>query len=328
MLTINTPTPIDVFMRLAATHYYAHRESIGSRGDFVTAPEISQMFGEVVGAWCAAECLARGEQSFHLVELGAGNGTMMSDILRATKDIASFTKNLKNVIIVENSPRLRAKQASKLDKYGDKISWANSIQELPEGNLIIVANEFLDALPIKQFEKIGDNFVEIGVGFIDSKLRYIQMDKASIDSPSCPEKGIVEVCEDAINIANCLATRKGGYVSALFIDYGYFTPPFTTTLQAVKAHKYHDVLSNIGEADITAHVDFGSLDSLFKANGFTTAYATQGEFLLRNGIEIRAKKLIASGADYFRIQKDLSRLISQNEMGLIFKAFEARSINS
>lgn len=328
MIIPTLPTPIDEFMRLAVAHYYAYQESIGASGDFVTAPEISQMFGEVVGAWVAAEYLARGQQPFYLVELGAGNGTMMSDILRATKGVASFISNLGKIIIVENSPRLRAKQAAKLTQFQDKLIWLDNIQELPEGNLIIVANEFLDALPIKQFQKLGDGFFEVGINFKGSEYNYTHLDRANLDYPNCPEAGIVETCPAAIDMANLLIARRAWYTSALFIDYGYFLPPFTSTLQALKAHKHHDVLSNVGEADITAHVDFGTLAKYFTTNGFEVVCAHQREFLLGNGIELRAKKLISSGAKPEGIQEDLFRLVSSHQMGMLFKVMELRNINT
>ncbi len=321
----NTPITIDDFMQNAVSYYYAHKESVGGKGDFITSPEISQMFGEVLGAWCAAEYYARGQEAFCLVELGAGNGTMMDDILRATKNIKGFHEDLKQIIIMENSRYLRARQRERLHKYLGKLTWIDSINQIPKSNVIILANEFLDALPIKQFKRLGNKFFEVGITSIDSKYWYTEIDEAYIDYPECPERGIVETCEAAVNIVKHLLSRASGYTTALFIDYGYFSSPFVSTLQAVKDHKTHDVLSDIGEADITALVDFGTLFKLFKESGFIATYLTQREFLLQNDIEFRAKKLISCGANPLNIENDLHRLISTSDMGSLFKVLEIKS---
>jgi SAM-dependent MidA family methyltransferase len=324
LIETNGVIPLDEFMRLTISHYYAQKGSIGSMGDFITAPEISQMFGEVVGAWCACEYLRFPDKPFYLVELGAGNGVMMDDILRVTKRIKGFTSNLKGIVILESSQYLRAKQADMLSKHIDKIMWIDNIQNLPKGNLIIVANEFLDALPIKQFQKVSGAFYEIGIGLKGEQFCYVQLSLTDFPSSKCPEGGVVEVCLPAFDIVKALAKQaKFGYISALFIDYGYFTPTFKSTIQAVKNHEYHDIFTNIGEADLTAHVDFGSLAKFLEASGMEILRATQKEFLCKNGIEFRAKKLVEAGAK--GVEVDLNRLIADDQMGELFKVLEARS---
>ncbi|MDF3047800.1 MAG: hypothetical protein K0R73_918 [Candidatus Midichloriaceae bacterium] len=308
------PIPIDEFMRSAIRNYYQNNESIGANGDFITAPEISQMFGEMVGIWCATQ-YQKINTSFYLVELGAGKGTMMKDILRSTKHIPGFHENLRSIVIVENSTKLIEKQAQNLRDYD--VTWVDDISHLPSGNLIIVANEFLDALPIKQFERVSGIFYELGVGNVRISPAQIQAD--------CPENGIIEICPDAQDIAEKLAER--GNLSTLFIDYGYFTPPYKSTLQAVKGHKYHDVFSNIGEADITAHVDFGALNDIFSKHGIKTHYQTQRDFLCNHGIQIRAQVLIKNGADHKVISQALERLISPMQMGDLFKVLEVFNFN-
>ncbi len=321
LIEANGAIPLDEFMRLAVSHYYANRESIGGSGDFITAPEISQMFGEVLGAWCANEYLQFSQQDFCLVELGAGRGTMMNDILRATKVVPGFASHLRQIVILENSSHLRAKQAAKLEAYANKITWIDSIQDLPKENLIVVANEFLDALPIKQFQKNEGVFYEVGIGLKGGEFYYTCLNPVEIPYPDCREGSVVEICLPAFDIAKNLVERDK-YISALFIDYGYFNPSFRSTLQAVKGHKYHDVLADIGEADLTAHVDFGSLAKFFALSGMEVHGSTQGEFLRVNGIELRADKLIATGAK--GVETDLNRLISNKQMGELFKVLEVR----
>jgi NADH dehydrogenase [ubiquinone] 1 alpha subcomplex assembly factor 7 len=303
------PIPIDEFMRSAIRKYYQNNESVGASGDFITSPEISQMFGEIVGVWCATQ-YQEINSDFYLVEIGAGRGTMMKDILRATKRVPGFHDNLKGVIILENSTKLMEKQAQAL--HGYDVTWVDDISSLPAGNLIIVANEFLDALPIKQFERVGNIFYELGVG--NARIAPVNLEYA------CPENGIIEVCPDALYIAEKLAER--GNLSALFIDYGYYEPTYKSTLQAVKGHKYHDVFSDVGEADITAHVDFKAFRNIFSKHDIRTNYQTQREFLRNHGIELRANALIKNGANPATIIKALDRLTSPIQMGNLFKVLE------
>lgn len=312
--------PIDEFMRIAVKHYYANNEPFGEQGDFITSPEISQMFGEMIGIWCIQTWRKLKLEKFSLVEIGGGKGLLMKDLLRATKHDKVFNDNLDKIYMVETSERL--KQIQQQEVNDERGCWVDHIDQVPEGNLLVIANEFFDALPIKQYKKIGESWKEIVVVDKDDKLSFA-LDNHVVD---IHDKDILETSLESLEYAKCIA-KKLVHGAMLIIDYGYLKKPNASTLQAVKNHKFHDVLKDIGNADITAHVDFAALIEVFNELGFENHITTQGDFLLDQGIGIRAKKLIENVAKEKVIMNQLNRLVHPEQMGELFKVLEVAKEN-
>lgn len=299
------PMAIDKFMKLTLAHYYAQEKVFGVKGDFITAPEISQMFGEIVAAWSASQWMRVGMPKFNLVEFGPGRGVMMADFLRATKNMVPFHDSIEKIILVENSPTLRDVQKNTLIEHVEKLVWINDVEQVPEHFSIILANEFFDALPIKQFYIENGDEKERLIGLLNDELVFLGGDK------------IFELSEESLHIALHLAKLIRSFGGVLFIaDYGYLNGEEADTLQALKAHKYHDVLKEVGTADITAHVDFKRLSDMFRIFNLKPELATQRDFLMLNGIMQRAEILAKSNPD---VTRDLQRLIAENQMGTLFK---------
>jgi NADH dehydrogenase [ubiquinone] 1 alpha subcomplex assembly factor 7 len=302
--------------------YYTTREPFGTAGDFTTAPEISQMFGELLGLALAQAWLDQGAPApFTLAELGPGRGTLMADMLRATRAVPGFIAAARPVLI-EASPRLRAVQAGTLAAVAPAPSWLDRIEDLPPAPLFLIANEFLDALPIRQFILSAEGWRERLVGLQDGRLAFGLSDPLR-EVPDTPafrfarpgalvEHGGAAQAVVAAALGSVLA--HGGL--ALFIDYGGWRSA-GDTLQALCTHAFDDPLAHPGEADLTAHVDFEPLAALAPA----WAYATQGEVLGRLGIARRAERL-ASGLASPALevhQSALRRLTHPEEMGSLFK---------
>jgi NADH dehydrogenase [ubiquinone] 1 alpha subcomplex assembly factor 7 len=299
--------------------YYTTRDPFGVAGDFTTAPEMSQMFGELVGLALAQAWLDQGSPSpFTLAELGPGRGTLMADILRATKGVPGFHAAAQ-VVLVEASPRLRAVQAETLSPYNPH--WLDTAEDLPDAPLFLVANEFLDALPIRQFLLTPEGWRERLVGLADGALAFgLSAPLAQVpDTPAFNSAGPGDLVEHCIPALTAVAAtlrpvfRHGGL--ALYIDYGGWQSK-GDTLQALRDHSYDDPLAHPGEADLTAHVDFQPLSAL-AAHYFTT----QGEFLQRLGIDTRAERLARNltGAALESHQAAHRRLTHPTEMGSLFK---------
>ena len=312
--------PLDKFLSFVISYYYQHNAPIGRRGDFITAPEVSQMFGEMVGIWAARHWLNTGKQAFSLVEMGPGYGTMMSDILRGTSHVAGFHNAMEKIYLIEQSTSLIDTQKQKLYKYHDKISWVDDISHVQEGNLLIVANEFFDALPVKQFIKKNGEFHEVLVGINSQGDFALYNSDYTIchDDHDCPEDGVVEVSLTSQQVAQKISQRLLSESSAaLIIDYGYDVKSYATSLQALKNHEFHDIFHEIGSADITYHVDFTALSHCF--GDLDKSIQSQQQFLSSNGIQARALQLINNGADPEKIRIQLNRLMAQDQMGQLFK---------
>ncbi|WP_338720407.1 SAM-dependent methyltransferase [Devosia sp. XK-2] len=337
-LQISTSGPISVatYMGLCLTHpskgYYRAAEPLGAKGDFVTAPEISQMFGELIGFWLVNLWQQMDEpKSFTLLELGPGRGTLMADILRVACRAPGFRDALK-LRLFETSPVLMAEQKAKLDVYDPK--WLQNFESFDEGPLLIVANEFFDALPIRQFVCKPDGWHERQIGLKDGK-RAFGLSPTPIPPASMPDAvagaemdSMLEVCFGGAEVMRQLAqaiARQGG--ALLAVDYGYGTTQTGDTLQGVRRHAFADVLDTPGETDISAHVDFGALGNVARAAGLATQpLATQGEFLTRLGIGERAAALSGANpgsANDIRTAHD--RLVNADQMGTLFKVFCAHS---
>lgn len=309
---------IDEFMSIVASYYYQNKSSIGREGDFITSPEISQMFGEIIGLFCANFWLESNCPVFNLVEIGPGKGTLMKDVLRVSAKVGGYFDVMQNVYMVETSNKLIEVQKDSLEYY-NKCVWVDHVDKVQKGFNIIICNEFFDALPIKQFIRRGAEFREIRVGLVDHEFRFVESNEKFYFNVNCLEGDVLELSpasrQYALSIADKL--REGGL--ALIVDYGYLKPIFKNTLQAVRNHTYRSILIDIGEADITAHVDFTSLRDVFLQLGYEANIVTQGEFLVEYGIEFRARQLIKAGAEPREIKASLERLISPAQMGDLFK---------
>ena len=323
------PMTVSDYMQLCLAHprygYYVTRDPIGTGGDFVTAPEVSQMFGELIGAWVAATWQQMGSPAkVHLVELGPGRGTLMADALRAARALPEFRAAL-SVHLVEISPALRTRQEQTLAAEGP-IRWHDTIESIPDGPAIVVANEFVDALRVHQFVKDSDGWHLRVVGIVDDKLGFlvvpVPMPKEFNDqSPDAPNGAILELRDEGpIDLLSQRLVRQGG--AALVIDYGHARLGFGDTLQAVRNHRYADPLTDPGEADLTTQVNFGELVVRARRNGATTyGPIPQGEFLRRLGIVERAVRLKtnATPEQSADIDAALARLTAPDQMSELFK---------
>lgn len=317
---------IDEFMKIVVNHYYNSKDVFGVNGDFTTAVEISQMFGEMIGVWVAQKFLNRKfpDNKFNLIEIGPGRGTMMADILRAIKRVPNLPNALEKIILIEKSDFLKTKQQQVLSQYNNKTIWYDDLKVPNNYPNIIVCNELFDSLPIKQYKKINGVLKEIRIGLVNNKLEFILSTQANgVQDNYSPEQGIIEYSP----AANLLAKQMAHFLqhndgAALIIDYGYQKPTYKSTLQALKQHKYHSIFSDIGQADITAHVDFATLGQWFAKHNLATKITTQKEFLLNMGIELRGQTLINNGADAEDIRLQIERLTSASLMGELFLALE------
>ena len=305
--------------------YYRNRDPFGAAGDFVTAPEVSQVFGELIGLWCVATWQDMGmPKRFALIELGPGRGTFMADILRAARLRPEFLASVE-VHIVETSPRLRERQRNAMMSSGIVPTWHEDIRDLPASPSIVVANEFFDALPISQFVRTESGWSERMVGLdADGKLAFGLMPVALAGHAPAAPGSVIEQSPASTAIIERLAegiAMNGG--AALVIDYGYAGPAIGDTLQAVRAHRYADVLATPGEADITAHVDFTALATAARRAGARAApLLTQGAFLMRLGLRERFAGLAQGKDDAGRaaLSADAARLAGEDGMGRLFKA--------
>ena len=325
------PLSVAAYMELCLSHpthgYYRRARPIGGAGDFITAPEVSQMFGELAGLWCAAVWQAMNRPArVRLVELGPGRGTLMADALRAVRGVPAFRDAL-DLHLVETSEALRAEQAALLAEA--RPTWHESVDTVPPGPLLVIANEFFDALPIRQFERIGDTWRERVVALAPDcqALRFAATGTACAESAGLgrPAPGaIVERAPARDALAATLAARiaaDGG--AALIVDYGHVRPGTGDTLQAMKRHRRHGVLDDPGSADLTAHVDFSALAAAARREG-TNVFGPlhQGLFLKALGIEERADALRrnATAEQVQAIDAALRRLTGAHGMGALFKA--------
>ena len=321
---------VDEYMRLVLMHpeygYYQKQKAIGAAGDFITAPEISQIFGEMVGVWAAEQWINMGKPECALVELGPGRGTLMKDVLRATKHVEGFHENIE-VHMIEASVAMKNLQRKTLAGEKVKIEWCEYINNLPRKPLLIIANEFFDALPICQYEKVDGKWFQRVVCWNEEKqkLDFTHRDvlcdlTGYISNKSSDFSEIGESSNIYMDSLSYFLEMQGG--AMLIIDYGYTGGSVKDTLQAVKKHAYVDVLDSPGEADITAHVDFDVLVDIAKKRGLhVEPILTQGTFLLSKGAQIRAEQLCKplDGVQKKSILDGLSRLTSPEQMGTLFK---------
>ena len=335
LIAAQGPISVAQYMTLALHDaeggYYATREPFGTAGDFITAPEISQMFGEMLGLWCVQVWHDQGQpKQKRLVELGPGRGTLMADVLRAARAAPEFLVDLE-VVLIEASPVLQKAQAEKLKDAGVGVRWASHFDDsMADRSLLLLANEFFDALPIRQYIKTDSGWRERMVvaknGTLDFALAPLPTPSAIIPSSraGAPDGGAYEVSPAATalaeTIARVVAERGGG---ALFLDYGYGEKAgFGETLQAVGGHQFADVLAEPGEDDLSAHVDFAALAEAARRGGAAAhGPKTQGAFLAELGITARAEQLIKANPGAAQdLLTAVARLIGPDQMGNLFKA--------
>lgn len=327
---IETSGPISVaeFMRAANEAYYSKSDPFGVEGDFTTAPEISQMFGEMVGIWIADIWMRSGKPAIcNYVELGPGRGTLAHDALRVMKKFGLQPR----VHFLENSQILRDMQTARVPE----AAFLDSIDDVPdEGPLFVVANEFFDALPVRQLVSTHSGWRE-RVVVRDRGNRFIATPGLQpMDSmvPSelrhAPSPSVYEFCPDANSImyefSGRLAAQNG---AMLIVDYGYSLPGLGSTLQSVKNHEFADPFENPGEQDLTAHVNFVELANLGRLRGLrVSGPVEQGHWLKSLGIDARAQSLTSASPDRSQeIEAARNRLVEASEMGSLFKVLAMTS---
>jgi NADH dehydrogenase [ubiquinone] 1 alpha subcomplex assembly factor 7 len=334
LIGVAGPMPVAEYMRLCLTHpqygYYITRDPLGTRGDFTTAPEISQMFGELIGIWMAAVWQQMGApENVRLVELGPGRGSLILDALRAARVVKDFQSAIV-LHLVEISPKLRELQQKRLETLDLPMLWHTALTDVPAGPNIIVANEFLDALPIHQAIKQADGWHErmvriasdgdLAFGTARDPLPHFE-NTLPRQLRQSPQGSIYEWRPDVIAIEIGRRVRNEG--AALIIDYGHDKQGLGETLQAVAGHAFANPLKTPGEADLTAHLDFIAIaESAEIAGARIHGPVTQRDFLRRLGIDKRAAALKARALPERAIEVDraLGRLTATGSgMGELFK---------
>jgi NADH dehydrogenase [ubiquinone] 1 alpha subcomplex assembly factor 7 len=329
------PLPLAAYMAMALHDpqdgYYARKNPIGAAGDFITAPEISQVFGEMVGLWCLALWQAMGRPDpVVLADLGPGRGTLALDLLRVLDWVPQFRCAL-DYILVETSPVLRQVQRQRLETA--RVRWVERFEEVPEGPLLLVANEFFDALPIRQFVRGRAHWAERLVG-LDAvgNLAFVEgpEDPAAgllVPEPlraAAPPGAVAEICPSGLALAAALGRRLArASGAALIVDYGSFPGAPGPTLQAVRRHRPVPVLADPGTADLSAHVDFAALAAAARAAGAAVwGPVPQGQFLAALGAQARLAALAARVPPTQRqeLESGVRRLLDPREMGTLFKA--------
>ncbi len=309
---------------------YAARDPIGRSGDFITAPEISQIFGELIGLWCLDQWQQQGQPAaICLAELGPGRGTLMKDVLRAAQLDAGFVQAL-DVVLLEASPVLRQAQAQTLAQSGTGLRWVARLDDLPNDKpLFILANEFFDALPVRQYVKGAEGWHERMVnldadGALQFSLSPLAVPGLAVENErgSAGPGAVYETSPAATALTEEMAARisvQGG--AALIIDYGYYAGGFGETLQAIRQHQPCDLLDNPGSADLSAHVDFRILSAAAKRQSAVTAGPVdQGAFLQALGYALRAEQLAQRHpAQAEKIRAGYQRLCGPAQMGSLFK---------
>jgi SAM-dependent MidA family methyltransferase len=331
------PLTVEEFMQAclsdAAAGVYASRQPIGGKGDFITSPEISQIFGELVGLWAVAAWQSMGEPSrVTIAELGPGRGTLMADASRAWCGVPKFLDSI-SVALIETGPVMVEAQRKTLKDAGVPLRWHAALDTVPEGPLIVLANEFVDALPIRQFIRRGEAWRERliasdgrgGFAFIDGDAegedRHLPQ--------AAPEDAILETRPAAHALMHELGRRaERAPLAALIVDYGHAESGFGDTLEAVRGHRFANVLADPGAADLSAHVDFVDLKREAGAAGLKAhGPMPQGEFLLKLGLAARRERLLqrATPAQAEAIASGAARLVDPRQMGVLFKALALTS---
>jgi SAM-dependent MidA family methyltransferase len=344
IISVNGPISVTDYFALCLADpehgYYRTRDPFGRGGDFVTAPEVSQLFGEMIGVFLveAWRRHLKPTRNLRIAEIGPGRGTMMADILRTIRQLGPELYDAATVHMVETSPALRTIQQTTLASHSEKLAWHESFDEIPPGFLLFVANEFFDAVPIRQFVKTANGFRERLVGIDEAGNLGFVAGVTGVDPALLPaghqaasSGTIAEVAPARMAIMQLLSDRlfEGGG-TALIVDYGHLATGFGDTLQAVFKHAFDPPLAHPGEADLTSHVDFQSLAEIAQSRSIAVnGMMTQGEFLLKLGLLERAGALGRgkSPEQQAEIQAAVERLAGTgpNQMGELFKVMSVSS---
>ena len=337
---------IDDMMRhvlsMHAESYYKKTKYLGKQGDFITSPEISQLFGETIALWVIEQWQNIGKpKDFALVELGPGVGTLMRDVLKTSQIAPDFFKAAR-VYLYDINVNFIKQQRRKLNIFNKNIQWIQNIKKLPQLPMIIIANEFFDSLPIKQFLKIKDRWFEsvLILDPVDGLIKYSTITVNNnlyahlmLSHSQAQDGAIIEESIESLKIVKMLSKLISRYKgSALIIDYGYNIgthdrqrKQYNSTLQAIKDHRYQPIIDTLGEADLTAHVDFNALTLAAKSLGIKRLQvSTQGAFLQKYGIEFRCQMLKNNLSDHEAeiLDNQLFRLTNTTQMGELFKTLE------
>lgn len=324
LIAAEGPLRIDRYMSLCLGHprhgYYVTRDPLGEKGDFITAPEVSQVFGELIGVWAVGAWGQMGQPTaFNLVELGPGRGTLMADVLRTVRKAAPAFAAAASLHLVETSPVLRARQR---EAVGEAASWHDRLEDVPEGPMIVIANEFFDAIPIRQFERRDGQWHERVVGLAgDGRLG---LGLGGIVPGTMGRDGdVMEFAPAREDIARHIGARLARHAGAgLIVDYGHLHTAPGDTLQAMRQHRFVPVTEAPGEADLTSHVDFEKLaQALGEAGAVPLPALTQREFLLAMGLAQRIAQLAgkADEATSATLHRQMARLADEAQMGNLFK---------
>lgn len=323
LIVAEGPLRIDRYMGLCLGHprhgYYITRDPLGEKGDFVTAPEVSQVFGELIGVWAVGVWAAMGQPDrFSLVELGPGRGTLMADVLRTVRKAAPGFAAAASVHLVETSPVLRRKQHA---AAGEGATWHDRLEDVPEGPMILLANEFFDAIPVRQFERREGVWRERVIGLEGDRL---SIGVGGIVPGTMGKDGdVMEFAPAREEIARHVGQRLAAHLgAALIIDYGHLHTAPGDTLQAMRGHRFVPITETPGEADLTSHVDFEKLAHAITEGGARAHRPlTQREFLLAMGLEQRFAQLGGKADDATRatLQRQMARLADEAQMGNLFK---------
>ena len=308
--------------------YYTNKNPIGKKGDFITAPEVSQLYGEILALSIVNKILQKGILYFNLLELGPGKGTLMKDIVRI------FKKTLdKNISYSIHFNEINRNYKKELRIHFPNCKFNSNFNNLTEDYLIVIANEFFDAMPICQFSLIKDEIFETVIRIDENEDLFFDKypaRKEIVDEADCQVKLsknlFYEYSQETNKIFKNLSElikKNGGFM--LVADYGYIKPIIKSTLQSISKNQKTQVLNNIGNQDITCHVNFHKLVNIAENLGLKNIHLnTQGNYLKMNGINIRAEKLIKSNSNKSeKIINELSRLIDPDKMGNLFKILEA-----
>ena len=329
LIATDGPMRLDQYMGLCLGHpqhgYYVTRDPLGREGDFVTAPEVSQVFGELIGIWAAGAFVAMGEPArVNLVELGPGRGTLMADMLRTIGRVSPALAAAAVMHLVETSPVLRTRQRQAV---GPGASWHMTLKEVPHAPMILVANEFFDAIPIRQIERRRGLWHERVIGLEQGRLaRGLS---GPVLGPEGRDGDVLELAPARDVIASQIGQRLSRHAgAALIIDYGHLTSAPGDTLQAMRRHGFADVTDRPGECDLTSHVDFQALGRALTEGGADVLRPmTQRDFLLAMGLEQRFQRLELR-ADMMvtsTLRRQMARLADESQMGNLFKVLAATS---
>ncbi len=321
------PLRLDQYMTLCLGHpqhgYYATRDPLGAEGDFITAPEISQVFGELLGVWCAAAWKSMAAPAaFNLVELGPGRGSLMADILRAAKVVPGFT-DAAQIHLVETSPVLRRLQQQK----HPHAAWHVTLESVPTAPSIVISNEFFDCLPIRQFERREGKWLERVIGLSGNGLAPGLIEAENLGAQG-RDGDVIEFSPARTEVAEALGQRLAiNPGAALIIDYGHARTAPGDTLQAMRQHRFAAITESPGDCDLTSHVDFAALAKALSKSGATPwPLLTQRAFLLSMGLEQRTAVLAArAGAQAPALQRAMARLAHPDQMGNLFKVLAVTS---